>query len=416
MKAKEFNKISKQFYNKNVKITFYDNNEFIGLFKYPYNTFPLIPVGDEKFDIKNIKNIVIFEDEPLYKYVEVEYENFLYGKTYYYKTIIKDIKVGDMVLVDCSGNEISGTVKSIAFYTKENAPYPVNLTKNIIKVLDDQDDIFYDDYDDDFYKVHDYHNLLLNNMFGRISIKRLMRLNSPKDGQEEYTLFYYPKFNIFFYKKENGEYYLAEYKSKLITDEMFHIIEDDSIEVEQIRYAMTTDSDSYVRAIKFCQENFIQFHDDTDVLKFNDEKETLSLYKSYVEPVKFNSIEEIKKYLVNEYKAAHFENHNPPYFIENGKIIHYTSWLQYDMRVFKIWNYMVENGYVDEKYYNRENYPEFFDEDWKKYDLNNLDIGRVSYLFLRIFNIERINEGTVDYMVLSGVMLKLIERAEVLKK
>ena len=321
-----------------------------------------------------------------------------------------------MVLVDCSGNEISGTVKSIAFYTKENAPYPVNLTKNIIRVLDDEDDIFYDDYDDDFYKVYDYHNLLLNNMFGRISIKRLMRLNSPKDGQEEYTLFYYPKFNIFFYKKENGEYNLAEYKTKLITDEMFHIIEDDSIEVEQIRYAMTTDSDSYVRAIKFCQENFIQFHDDTDVLEFNDEKETLSLYKSYVEPVKFNSIEEIKKYLVNEYKAAHFENHNPPYFIENGKIIHYTSWLQYDMRVFKIWNYMVENGYVDEKYYNRENYPEFFDEDWKKYDLNNLDIGRVSYLFLRIFNIERINEGTVDYMVLSGVMLKLIERAEVLKK
>ena len=127
MKAKEFNKISKQFYNKNVKITFYDNNEFIGLFKYPYNTFPLIPVGDEKFDIKNIKNIVIFEDEPLYKYVEVEYENFLYGKTYYYKTTIEDIKVGDMVLVDCSGNEISGTVKSIAFYTKD--------AKSIIKVL-----------------------------------------------------------------------------------------------------------------------------------------------------------------------------------------------------------------------------------------------------------------------------------------
>ena len=49
-------------------------------------------------------------------------------------------------------------------------------------------------------------------------------------------------------------------------------------------------------------------------------------------------------------------------------------------------------------------------------NFENLDIGRVSYLFLRVFNIERIDEGTVDYMVLSGVMLKLIERAEALKK
>ena len=36
MKAKEFNKISKQFYNKKVKITFYDDSNFIGLFKYPF--------------------------------------------------------------------------------------------------------------------------------------------------------------------------------------------------------------------------------------------------------------------------------------------------------------------------------------------------------------------------------------------
>ena len=415
MKTKIFNKICKQFYNKNVKITFYDGNEFIGLFKYPYNTFPLIPVGDEKFNVKDIKNIELYYDDALYKYVEVEYIDFGYGSTYFYKTTIEDIEIGDTVLVDCNGNEVSGIVRSIEFYTSGDAPYPVYLTKDIIKVLDKEDDFYYDDIDDDYHKVNDYRKLLLNNMFGRISINRLMELNSPKDGQDEDTLFYYPKFNIFFYKNEYGDYKLAEYKAELITDEMFHIIERDSIEVIQKRYAMTTDSDSYIRAIKFCQDNLLPFHDDTDVLKFNEEKDKLFLSKHSVEPAKFNSIEEIKNYLLFEYRPAHWETPNPSYFIDNNKIIHYTGWLQYDMRVFNIWSFMVNNGYVDQKYYDREKYPEFFDEDWKKYDFNNLDIGRVSYLFLRIFNIERIDEGTLDYMISCGVMLKLVERAEVLR-
>ena len=101
---------------------------------------------------------------------------------------------------------------------------------------------------------------------------------------------------------------------------------------------------------------------------------------------------------------------------ENGEKIYYIGGLSYDNRVFYIPKYLVSNNYIEEKYYNRDNYPEFFEEDWRKYNLDNLDIGRVSYLILRVFNIERISEGSIDSMIQNGSMLKLVERAKVLKK
>ena len=93
----------------------------------------------------------------------------------------------------------------------------------------------------------------------------------------------------------------------------------------------------------------------------------------------------------------------PSYYIDCGKIIHYMGWLQYDMRVFKIFDF-------------RMKHPEYFEEDYRKYNYENLDYGRVSYLILRTFNTERINEGTVNDMVISGRLLKLIERLEKIKE
>lgn len=356
--------------------------------------------------------------EKVYKYVQVSYDDDYAGRTYSYKTTLENINIGDTVLVDRNGNEAYGTVESIDEYTEKTAPYPVDKTKDIIKIVEEfGDDDDYDDYFDEDDMIKDYENILLNNMFGRISIKRLMKLNSPKNGQDEYTLFYYPKFNTFFYKKAEDKYEMAEYNTKVISDQMFRIMEKESIEVPQKRYAMTTDGEAYTRAVKYCQENNLKYHDDTDVLDFSDEKDELYQDRpAYEEPKDFNSIEEIKEYLKNDYKEAYWKTSDPSYYIENNQIIHYMGWLQYDMRVFKIWDFMVKNNYVDEQYYNREKYPEFFDEDFHKYDFENLDIKRVSYLFLRTFNIERICEGAINSLVTSGIMLKLIERAEELKK
>ena len=131
----------------------------------------------------------------------------------------------------------------------------------------------------------------------------------------------------------------------------------------------------------------------------------------------FDSIDEIVDYLKNDYKKAEYVTPDPSYTIgKDGQKIHYMGGLHYDWRAFDIPEYLVKNNYIEEKYYNRDNYPEFFDEDWQEYDFDNLDIGRVSYLILRIFNIERIAEGSIDNMIENGSMLKLVERAKILKK
>ena len=356
-------------------------------------------------------------DEKYYTYVKVVYDDDYGENEYSYKTDIEDIKEGDQVLVDRNGNEAYGTVTDVGRYPESNLPYPLEKTKDIIEIVGHDDDYDSYEYYTDSEKATDYEHLLLTNMFGRISIKRLMRLISPKNGEEENTLYYYPRFNTFFYKNDKGSYSLAEYDSDIISEQMFRIMERESIEVPQKRYAMTNDSDTYLRAVKYCQENNLRYHDDTDVLEFCDEKDILYPDKPvYEEPKEFNSIEEIKDYLKNEYKEAYWKTPDPEYHIEGRSIVHYMGWLQYDMRVFKIWDFMVKNKYVDEQYYNREKYPEFFDEDFNKYDFDNLDIKRVSFLFLRTFNIERICEGAINSLVTSGIMLKLVERAEELKE
>jgi O-acetyl-ADP-ribose deacetylase (regulator of RNase III) len=132
---------------------------------------------------------------------------------------------------------------------------------------------------------------------------------------------------------------------------------------------------------------------------------------------RFKSIDEIINYLKNEYKKAEYVKPDPSYTIgDDGQKIYYMGGLKYDDRVFDIPKYLIQDKYVEEKYYNKEKYPEFFEENWQEYDFNNLDIGRVSYLILRTFNIERIVEGTIDNMIEKGYMLKLIERAKVLKR
>ena len=350
-------------------------------------------------------------DNSHYIYVSVTYDDDYSEKKYSYKTDNENIKVGDKVLVDRNGNEAYGTIVEVNVYDAESIPYPMEKTKEIIKIID---------YDyDEHKKIEEYQDLIINNMFGRISIKRLMKLNSPKNGEDGWELFYYPRFNTFFYKLDKNTYKLAEYKENLITDEMFSIIEKESIKVKQKSFKRSTKSDSYIRAVTFCQENMIPYHDDTDFLEFRKEKEMF--YKDDIEsvsaePKNFNSIEDIKQYLKNEYVSAYWKTPDPSYFIDNGKIIHYAGWIEYDMRVFNIIDFLEKNGYVDRKYYDRKNYPQFFDENWYSYDYENLDFGRASYMLLRIFNIERICEGTVNSMAASGTLLKLVERVEYLKE
>lgn len=136
--------------------------------------------------------------------------------------------------------------------------------------------------------------------------------------------------------------------------------------------------------------------------------------ESNIFPKPFSSIEEIINYLKYEYKEAYLYIPEPK--IIDGEEVLSMGHLNYDLRVFYIVEFLEENNYIFEKYYSKKDYPEFFKEDYYSYDIDNLDIDRVSYMLYRIFNLERICEGLVDKMVKNGSILKLVERAVLLKK
>lgn len=176
MKKKSFEKIKDKYYNKIVRILTFNNKEYIGKYDFEYNEIPIIYVGNNKIEIKDIKKISLYNDKTLYKYVSVEYDDDMIGRTYYYKTTIEDIIAGDSVMVERLGNITSGIVREIKEYTRDNAPYPIDKTKDIIKVLDDE---FNEKKCILLFDRKEYHRFLLNNMFGKISIKRIMKLNTP---------------------------------------------------------------------------------------------------------------------------------------------------------------------------------------------------------------------------------------------
>lgn len=98
------------------------------------------------------------DNKKKYYFLFVKYDDCEeYNKEYNYISDDTTIEVGDRVLVDRMGNLAVATVENVGFYNEFNAPYPVDMTKSIIKKVDDDfelDDLdFYDEeneYDEEF--------------------------------------------------------------------------------------------------------------------------------------------------------------------------------------------------------------------------------------------------------------------------
>ena len=73
-----------------------------------------------------------------YYYVSVIYDNVYSKKSYYYISNDENIKIGDKVLVNCSGDKITGKVIKVERFTKEQAPFPVYKTKKVLKILNEE--------------------------------------------------------------------------------------------------------------------------------------------------------------------------------------------------------------------------------------------------------------------------------------
>lgn len=104
---------------------------------YPLNkTKNILEVIDYDESDKVNKNI---DDNDKVIYVSVVYDDDIVGKTvgnsFYYKTDIDSIKIGDKVLVDRVGKETLGEVVDVEYFKKIDVPYPIYKTKDVIKII-----------------------------------------------------------------------------------------------------------------------------------------------------------------------------------------------------------------------------------------------------------------------------------------
>ena len=76
-----------------------------------------------------------------YTYVSVIYDDDIVAKTikepsFYYLTDLEEIDIDDKVLVNRNGKDVVGIVVDVEYYDEDNVPYPLEKTKNIIKILE----------------------------------------------------------------------------------------------------------------------------------------------------------------------------------------------------------------------------------------------------------------------------------------
>ena len=77
----------------------------------------------------------LYENSPdrEYYYLSVIFENS--DKEYNYISEDTNIKVDDHVLVDCNGKETAARVAKVGYYKKKDVPFPLSMTKEIIKKI-----------------------------------------------------------------------------------------------------------------------------------------------------------------------------------------------------------------------------------------------------------------------------------------
>lgn len=350
-----------------------------------------------------------------YTYVSIRYQDDdVPHRTYYYISEIEDLKQGKRVLVDRNGIEAIGIVEKIEVFQKDKVPFPIENTKHIIKEVD-EDYEPYEWYDDEEYEeeIDSYHKLFLNTMFSRLSIKRLINLMfiEKKFNQElSDKLFYMPRMNLFFYKDNNNNYRIAETSRDILTDEIFMLLERESIEIHRKITDNVYTANNYKEAVLFCRENDIAIHDDTDVLEFSEQKRELNTYENTEFKEKsFKKIEDIIEYL-NNYKRATYRFPIPDYYIENNRIIYYKGWIDYDRRIFELYSFLKEQGYINEQkaYKDYEKYRSQW-EDWSKWNIDELNYEKLNCLIIGLYGRERICEGIINDYAETGKLLKIVK-------
>ena len=113
----------------------------------------------------------------VYTYVSVVYDDDIVATTinepsFYYKTDLDNISINDKVLVDRNGEEVLGTVIDIEKFDKEDVPFPLDITKKVIKIVEKSQEkepnFCIDPYEHYMLVIHDSNY----NMNNKLSIAR----------------------------------------------------------------------------------------------------------------------------------------------------------------------------------------------------------------------------------------------------
>lgn len=102
-----------------------------------------------------------------YTYVSVIYDDDIVAKTinepsFYYKTDLEDIWINDKVLVNRNGKDVIGIVIDIEKFYEEDVPFPIDKTKNIIKIIEKAVEIEKNSDSDFYIEPCDYCMLLIH--------------------------------------------------------------------------------------------------------------------------------------------------------------------------------------------------------------------------------------------------------------
>lgn len=259
----------------------FDKEEIKKIYEYIIKVFP--EDKDTKEDVEQNDYEIPDELQKQYYYVTVKYDEYNNGKTYCYISEDTTIETGDKVVVYMADNIVVATVVDTQYYTRENAPYPVEKTKRVIeKVTEETDlskyDIYYDDideYDEDDYvsaeelvkkekEINKLHKIILAINDEELSIRRLMKFLPMRNTQELYiTMYYSKKLNLFINKVASDFYMLPEYDANLFNKKEYKTLIEGAIIVPRKLYENKENTEEiYQDAIKFCIDNNINYIDD----------------------------------------------------------------------------------------------------------------------------------------------------------
>lgn len=169
--------------------------------------------------------------EGIYYYLSVKYTDDAGDKEYNYISKNDTVEVGDYVLVDRANRLAIGEVMDAKYFEKGNTPFPIEKTKEIIRVVDKNfklEDLY-------FFEESDEINTLRIKADGTYFKFAISNYTNKKNNDENWTNNYIMVYNHYFKYKKNAELLTSAEVENLLY-ELQLLIDDKINEIEEVEF------------------------------------------------------------------------------------------------------------------------------------------------------------------------------------